>query len=120
MGKISGIGGVFFRSDAGDPLAKFYKDMFEINLGTWLHQEAGPSVIAPFKPDTDYFGPKTNQFMINLRVEGIDDFIQKLRAHGVEEIGEDDEEYGRFFRFLDPAGNAIELWEPPAGELPKD
>lgn len=120
MGKVSGIGGVFFRSDARDELTTFYQEMFDINLGAWLHQEAGPSVIAPFKPDTEYFGPKTNQFMINLRVENIDDFIQELRARGVQEIGADDEEYGRFFRFLDPAGNAIELWEPPAGELPED
>jgi predicted enzyme related to lactoylglutathione lyase len=120
LGKVSGIGGVFFRSDAGDELTNFYKDLFEINLGAWLHQDAGPSVIAPFKPDTEYFGPKSNQFMINLRVEGLDDFIGKLRALNVEELGYDDEEYGRFFRFLDPAGNAIELWEPPKGELPAD
>lgn len=120
MGKVSGIGGVFFRSDAGDELANFYKEIFDINLGGWLHQEVGPSVIAAFKPETEYFGPKSNQFMINLRVEGIDSFIEKLRARNVEEVGEDDEEYGRFFRFLDPAGNAIELWEPPAGDLPED
>jgi len=43
-----------------------------------------------------------------------------LKADGVTELGYEDEEYGRFFRFLDPEGNAVELWQPPDGDLPEE
>lgn len=118
--KVDGIGGVFFKSADPDRQAAFYKKHFDINLGTWLHQAAGPSVVAAFKSDTAYFGPATNRFMINLRVTDIDSLMASLRQDGVEELGYDDEAYGRFFRFLDPEGNAIELWQPPDGPLPDD
>ncbi|MEP4769213.1 MAG: VOC family protein [Roseibium sp.] len=118
--KIDGIGGVFFKCTDPVRQAEFYKKHFDINLGTWLHQNAGPSVVAAFKSETSYFGPSENQFMINFRVNDIDALIASLRTDGVTELGVDDEEYGRFFRFLDPEGNAIELWQPPAGDLPND
>jgi predicted enzyme related to lactoylglutathione lyase len=56
--------------------------------------------------------------MLNLRVDGLDDLIAKLRAAGVEIITKaewDDPSTGRFARIHDPEGNPIELWEPPAG-----
>lgn len=118
--KIDGIGGVFFKSEDPDRQAAFYKKHFDINMGTWLHQNAGPSVFAAFKEDTSYFGPAENRFMINLRVNDIDALMTSLRADGVTELGYDDEEYGRFFRFLDPEGNGVELWQPPEGELPEE
>nr|WP_319383970.1 VOC family protein [uncultured Roseibium sp.] len=118
--KVDGIGGVFFKSADPDRQAAFYKKHFDINMGTWLHQNAGPSVVAAFKEDTSYFGPAENRFMINLRVNDIDALMTSLRADGVTELGYDDEEYGRFFRFLDPEGNAVELWQPPEGELPEE
>jgi len=118
--KIDGIGGIFFKSADPDRQAEFYKKHFDINLGTWLHQNAGPSVVAAFSSQTSYFGPAENRFMINFRVTDIDSLIASLRGDGVTELGYDDEEYGRFFRFLDPEGNAIELWQPPQGDLPED
>ena len=119
-GKVDGIGGVFFKSSDPEAQAAFYEKHFGINLGGWLHQNAGPSVVAAFKSDTSYFGPTENRFMINLRVTDIDALMDSLRADGVTELGYDDEDYGRFFRFLDPEGNAIELWQPPEGELPEE
>ena len=118
--KVDGIGGVFFKSTDPDRQAAFYKKHFDINLGTLLFQNAGPSVVASFRSDTPYFGPSENRFMINFRVTDIDSLIEGLRADHVTELGSDDEAYGRFFRFLDPEGNAIELWQPPEGELPED
>jgi glyoxylase I family protein len=118
--KVDGIGGVFFKCADQDRQAAFYKKHFDINLGTWLHQKAGPSVVAAFKSESSYFGPAENRFMINFRVNDIVTLMESLRADGVTELGYDDEEYGRFFRFLDPEGNAIELWQPPKGDLPED
>lgn len=118
--KIDGIGGVFFKSSDPERQAAFYKKHFDINLGTWLHQNAGPSVVAAFKSETSYFGPAENRFMINFRVTDLDSLMESLRSDGVTELGYDEEAYGRFFRFLDPEGNAVELWQPPEGELPKD
>lgn len=118
--KVDGIGGVFFKSADPEKLATFYKKHLGIDLGKWLHQNAGPSVVAAFKQETYYFGPEDNRFMINFRVTGIDTLMADLKADGVTELGYEDEAYGRFFRFLDPEGNAVELWQPPEGALPED
>jgi predicted enzyme related to lactoylglutathione lyase len=53
--------------------------------------------------------------MLNLRVDGIDALLGKLRDAGIEVITKpewDSPETGRFARIHDPEGNPIELWEP--------
>ena len=51
MAKVTGIGGVFFR--ASDPAA--LSAWYETNLGVagFWQQDAGLTVFAPFKADTD-------------------------------------------------------------------
>jgi predicted enzyme related to lactoylglutathione lyase len=74
-------------------------------------------VFQPFKQSSDYFAAD-KAFMLNLRVSGIDELLDRLRAAGIEVITKaewDTPETGRFARIHDPEGNAIELWEPPAG-----
>jgi glyoxylase I family protein len=111
-----GIGGYFFR--AADPVA--LAAWYEANLGitsmatrwSW-HQEAGPTVFAPFPADTDYFGRIDQQTMLNFRVPNLDAMLAQLRAAGV--LVEDDisqASYGRFGHAVDPEGNRFELWEP--------
>jgi len=123
---VLGIGGLFFRAHDPDALTIWYRDHLGIGAGCnasgggdpsdWFWRvEAGPVVFAPFKMTTDYF-PADRQFMINLRVSGIDDLIASLRAAAiaVETRAEwDAPETGRFARIHDPEGNVIELWEPP-------
>ena len=46
-------------------------------------QQAGDTFFSPFAADTDYF-PADKQWMINLRVEGLDELIEKLRQAGVD------------------------------------
>ena len=56
--------------------------------------------------------------MLNLRVEVLDELLDKLRAAGVEVITKpewNDPGIGRFARIHDPDGNPIELWEAAAG-----
>jgi glyoxylase I family protein len=78
-------------------------------------QQAGPTAFSPFKADTDYF-PADRQWMINLRVDGLDELLEQLRGKGVEVAKvEEMEGVGRFARIHDPEGNPIELWEPAEG-----
>lgn len=53
--------------------------------------------------------------MLNLRVDGLRQMINTLRAEGVavETRAEWDGDYGLFARIHDAEGNPIELWEPP-------
>lgn len=113
MAGVSGIGGVFFRAREPEALSAWYETHLGVT-GLWS-QGAGLTVFAPFKADTDYF-PAEKQWMINLRVEGLDELVGRLAAAGIaaERRAEwDMPETGRFARIHDPEGNPIELWEPP-------
>ena len=124
---IVGMGGLFFRADDPDGLAAWYKQHLGVGGGcsgtggdndnpfVW-ETLGGPMVFAPFKRDSDYFAADKG-FMINLRVDGLDALLDRLRGAGIEVITKDewdDPMTGRFARIHDPEGNAVELWEPPA------
>ena len=114
MAKAVGIGGLFFRSADTKALAQWYETHLGVT-GFW-QQDAGMTVFAPFKHDTDYF-PAGKQWMINFRVDDIDGLIAQLKAAGIaiETRAEwDTPETGRFARIVDPEGNQVELWQPPA------
>lgn len=110
MARVTGLGGIFFRSTDNKALAGWYEKHLGLSQG-W-QQEAGATVFAPFKADTGYFGNMQQQFMINLRVEGLDELVEQLAANGVKVDEERQEmEYGKFAWIYDPEGNKIELWE---------
>lgn len=117
--KVAGIGGLFFRAETPAKLAQWYQENLGISLvpksydiEPW-HQEAGPTVFAPFSQDTEYFGNASKVWMVNFRVDDLDAMIAQLRNAGIE-VTPDIQEYpnGRFARLYDPEGNPIELWEP--------
>ena len=116
MARVTGIGGLFFRSKDPEALAAWYDQhlLRRTNPYEWT-QDAGPTVFAPFKSDSTYFAAD-RQYMLNMRVEGLDEMIATLTAAGiaVETRPEWDGEYGKFARIHDPEGNPIELWQPPA------
>jgi glyoxylase I family protein len=118
MERVTGIGGLFFRSKDPTALGEWYRDKLGIDLvpadydqKPWA-QEAGPTVFAPFARDSDYF-MADKPWMLNLRVRDLDAMVAQLRAAHVE-VAVDAEHYpnGRFARLHDPEGNPIELWEP--------
>jgi len=116
-GRVTGIGGVFFRARDPEKLTKWYADHLGVpSFGPWP-QDAGISVFAPFDKGTDYW-PDGHAFMLNLRVEGLDALIDRLQAAGIAVETRPEEwdtpETGRFARITDPEGTPIELWEPPA------
>ena len=71
----------------------------------------GFSLLSPFKAATDYFAPSEASFMINLRVDDLDEFIAELETKGITILGRQDEDYGRFAWILDPDGVKVELWQ---------
>lgn len=119
MPKVNGIGGVFFRAKDTSALAEWYHTHLGINPTPttaeempWM-QEAGPTVFAPFQEDTDYFGPKTNQFMVNFRVDDLEGMITALEAAGIDITHRENMDgIGSFAHLFDPEGNKLELWEP--------
>ena len=75
MARVTGIGGIFFRSSDTKALAEWY----ETHLGVtelWS-QEAGMTVFAPFKQSTEYF-PEDKQWMINFRVDDLDAMMDRF------------------------------------------
>jgi predicted enzyme related to lactoylglutathione lyase len=114
---VTGIGGFFFRADDPTALAEWYLKHLGVGAppGVFVwNQQAGPTVFAPFKADSDYFAAD-KRWMLNLRVDDLDGLIASLKAAGIEVLTKaewDAPEVGRFARIHDPDGNPIELWEP--------
>jgi predicted enzyme related to lactoylglutathione lyase len=115
MSHVTGIGGYFLRAADPDALAAWYRDVLGLatdGYGQW-EQEAGPTVLAAFPADTDYFGGD-QRTMLNLRVRDLDGLLAQLRERGAAVSDEVQEMagVGRFGRVTDPEGNVVELWEP--------
>jgi predicted enzyme related to lactoylglutathione lyase len=121
--KVTGIGGIFFKCDDPEKMKAWYAD----NLGLVTNEygsvfefrntdepgKKGYTVWSPFEKETKYFQPSEKQFMINYRVENIEELVEELHASGVEICDEiETYEYGKFVHIMDPEGNKIELWEP--------
>ena len=120
MKKVTGIGGVFFRAENPKALAAWYEKHLGIEFGGKTYssfqfgeKEKGETAFSFFEADTKYFEPSEKQFMINFRVENLDELLKALREEGVNVLDERDEaDYGKFGWILDIEGNKIELWEP--------
>jgi predicted enzyme related to lactoylglutathione lyase len=55
--------------------------------------------------------------MINYRVEDLTALLDALREEGCQVLEQtDDPDNGKFGWVVDPEGNKVELWEPPAGQ----
>lgn len=68
---------------------------------------------SPFTDKTTYFEPSTKEFMINYRVENIEELVEELKKNGVTIVNAiETYEYGKFAHILDLENNKIELWEP--------
>ena len=120
MAQAVGVGGIFFRARDPQALSAWYEQHFGISRAdkTSLFFDgpgaAGMTVFAHFPHDTAYFGPGTQQAVLNLRVDDLDALLVELAAAGVSiDPKRDDHAYGRFAWIIDPKGNRVELWEPP-------
>jgi predicted enzyme related to lactoylglutathione lyase len=120
--RVTALGGIFFKCDNPKSQREWYSKHLGLNTddyGTTFEwrksdkpEEKGYSVWSTFKKDTDYFAPSTKDFMINLRVENLEELLVVLKVEGIEQIGEMQVyEYGKFAHIMDPEGNKIELWQ---------
>ena len=121
--RVHGIGGVFLRCPDPGATRAWYQRHLGLTVdayGTsfsWRRNRSpdakGFTLWAPFDADTDYFGDSGQEFMVNFRVDDLDGLLDRLRADGVEVIGQIEEmSFGRFAHFVDNDGRRVELWEP--------
>lgn len=120
MAKITGLGGIFYVVEDVEATKQWYKDKLGIegDYGpqlNWSEEEKEKpfSLISYFKDD-EYIKPGKSDFMINLRVDDLDEFVKILKSRDVEILNQVDESYGKFAWLLDPNGIKIELWEQVA------
>ena len=126
MAKVTGIGGVFFKSKSDrKALAEWYQKHLGLDLAEWggaimqwtndSRKDDGLTVWHVADADTKWFAPSDASFMINYRVDDLDALLAQLRADGVQIVGgPDSAENGKFAWILDLDGNKVELWEPAA------
>ena len=124
MAKVTGIGGVFIKSKGKGPeLAAWYEKNLGLSLESWGGSilkwtddkvvDGGLTVWSTANTDSKWFSPSESSFMINYRVDNMDEMLEQLKQNGVEILkGPDSEENGKFAWIMDPDGNKVELWEP--------
>ncbi len=127
MKRVTGIGGVFFKSKDPEALRAWYKVHLGIDVQEWggfafewktpnNPEGVGTTTWSPFPADTRYFEPSSAPFMVNYRVEDLHALLAVLRTEGVQVQDKVEEsEYGKFGWVLDPEWNKLELWQPPPG-----
>ena len=126
MAKVTGIGGVFFKSTSDHKkLAQWYSHNLGIELESWggailkwaddKSNDGGLTVWNAADKNTQWFSPSSSSFMINYRVDNMAEMLAQLRRNGVEILkGPESHENGKFAWIIDPDGNKVELWEPMA------
>ena len=124
MKRVTGIGGIFFKAKDPEALRAWYARHLGIEVQDWGgsvfrwqddRNGDGVTVWSIFPETTDYLAPSTQPFMINYRVENLAAVLDVLRAEGCAvDDRMDSSEFGQFGWVMDPEGNRIELWQPPA------
>ena len=120
MARITGLGGIFFKSPDPKKLSGWYRDVLGFALEEWggsmLRYDAPghPSFVvwSPFAADSGYYEPSVREFMVNFAVDDLDEFLAQIETKGVTVLDRKDEVYGRFAWIMDPDGTKIELWQP--------
>lgn len=124
MKRVTGLGGIFFKARDPAALNAWYREHLGLDVSEWGgtvfkwadDSPTGTTLWTPFKADTGYFAPSDAPFMVNFRVADLHGLLAALRAEGCQVLEKVDEsEYGKFGWVMDPEGNKVELWEPPAG-----
>jgi predicted enzyme related to lactoylglutathione lyase len=123
MKRVTGIGGVFFKSADPKRLGAWYRDHLGLDVNDWggaVFEWGGPDSAAGmttwsvFADDTTYMAPSAASFMINFRVDDLDSLLVALRNEGCDVVDKTEtSEYGKFGWVIDPDGNKVELWQPP-------
>ena len=126
MNRVTGIGGIFFKARDPAALQAWYKRHLGIDVqdwgGTsfdWTDADGKPAAGTTIWSigDGSSLAPSAAPFMVNYRVADARALIDTLRDEGCDVLDDfQDSEYGKFGWVVDPEGNKVELWEPPAGQ----
>ena len=128
MRRVTGIGGIFFTAKDPKALCAWYKKHLGIDVQDWGgaaftwtdaagNPAKGTTVWSIGAAHGNQFAPSKSDFMVNYRVEDLAALLQALREEGCEVLEKtDDSEYGKFGWVMDPEGNKLELWQPPAAQ----
>lgn len=126
MKRVTGIGGIFFKSPDPKRLGAWYRDHLGLDVADWggaVFQWGGPdsapgmTIWSTFPQDAKKMDPSPAAFMINFRVDDLDALLAALREEGCDVLDDtESSDFGKFGWVMDPDGNKVELWEPPAGQ----
>jgi predicted enzyme related to lactoylglutathione lyase len=128
MKRVTGIGGVFFTARDPQGLQSWYRQHLGIDVQEWGGAAfdwtdadgkpvGGTTAWSIMPAEGDSFAPSAAPFMVNYRVADLRGLLAALREEGCTVLDQFDEsEYGKFGWVIDPEGNKVELWEPPAGQ----
>lgn len=117
MAEITGLGGVFYVVDDPAATRKWYKEKLGIDgdygpqLDWAIEKGNKPYSLISHFDNNDYLKPSSANFMINLRVDDLEGFVDLLKTRDVDILDMVDEGYGKFAWLLDPNGIKIELWQ---------
>ncbi len=124
MARVTGIGGVFFKSTGDNKaLAEWYRRNLGLALEDWggailkwpddRAEDKGITVWHVAEAQSQWFSPSQASFMINYRVDNMAELLAQLKQNGVAiHKGPESHENGKFAWIIDPDGNKVELWEP--------
>jgi predicted enzyme related to lactoylglutathione lyase len=128
MKRVTGIGGIFLKAKDAPALRAWYQRHLGIDVQAWGgtvfswadpdgKPTGGTTVWSIGSEEGDPFAPSKASFMVNYRVEDLHAVVAALKAEGCKVLDKIDEsEYGKFAWVIDPEGNKVELWQPPAGQ----
>jgi len=128
MKRVTGIGGIFFKAKDAPALQAWYKQHLGIDVQSWGGTAfawtdsdgkpvSGRTIWSVTGEASKQFDPSSAPFMINYRVDDLHALVAALKEEGCNVLPKiDDSEYGKFAWVIDPEGNKVELWEPPAGQ----
>lgn len=130
MKRVTGIGGIFFKTKDPQKLREWYNKHLGLDTDQWGTNfewrqadegtKKGFTQWSPFSESATYFEPSGKDFMINYRVKNIEALLVELIKEGVTVLDEiETYDYGKFVHILDSEGNKVELWEPNDVEYDK-
>lgn len=121
--KVTGIGGIFFKSKNPSKIYEWYGKNLGLAIDNYgspfeFRNANNPNEInylrwSSFDENSDFISQSNQEFMINYRVQNIEGLVINLKKNGVKILDSIQSfEYGKFVHILDLEGNKVELWEP--------
>ncbi|MBW7869991.1 MAG: VOC family protein [Flavobacteriia bacterium] len=120
MKRVTGIGGIFFKSRNPEKMTEWYHKHLGLETNLYgatfeWYEKPDSSVMAqtqwtPFAESSKYF---EKDYMINYLVENPEALVEELKKEGVTVVDEiESYDYGKFVHIPDGEGNKVQLWEP--------